>query len=149
MKAQITKIKKRNLDFLPFSEEIELRSLSVNHSVLSSRRLHTPKPCQSIDFVVSTIIKMASKGQEEPKRTTVQTQDLTKALTALTAAVKAMNGSVGELSRAVKKDIAELKGLRENDVRLLTSRVSSINTSVSYMRQNVCETLATNVSFFI
>ncbi len=95
------------------------------------------------------------KSTDDP-RWAATTVELTKALTGLTTAVKAVSASVGDLSKSMKKDVGdlkkelvELKKLREGDVRIITARVSSISTHVSYMRQNLCETLEANVSYIL
>ncbi len=135
-------------------------SESVSFHPDRSRRKASRGP---IVNVFNAFKKMASAKDPQGSRVKVapgSNELVIKYLTQINASVAKIDGEVSSLREevaAVKVDVNKvleasakqntaLFKAREEDVRYLTSRVATIGTHVSYMRQNVCTNVLKAVS---
>ncbi len=98
---------------------------------------------------------MASRGGSgrNPKDKDSETlQELKSAVTELKSSVKDVKASIKDIRKDVsnlkydvKKSIDKLVNFIADDDRAVSSRVATIGTQVSYLRENVCSNLKANV----
>ena len=69
-----------------------------------------------------------------------------KYLTQINASVANLQTEVENIKKTVREEMESLRRDRNEDVRAITSRVATIGTHVSYLRQGVCQAVNRNVS---
>ncbi len=66
-------------------------------------------------------------------------------LSQINAAIAAIQSRLDDQTKQAKKDFDDHRRMREEDLRMIMARVANVGTNVSYLRENVCETLKEQV----
>ena len=69
-----------------------------------------------------------------------------KYLTQINASIANLQTQVSNLETSFANESEALRRARDEDVRAISSRIAHIGTHVSYLRQNVCQSINRNVS---